>query len=82
MVDETLKPNRQCAKAAKNANSIMRAIKASFIDITPALFHNFYGAFIRSPLGFGVTFRQDLVKLGLEYYMLIIGDIITKTEWS
>ncbi len=38
-VDETLKPNRQFAMAAKNANSIMRTIKASFIDITPALFH-------------------------------------------
>ncbi len=33
IVDETLKPNRQCAKAAKNATSIMRTIKASFIDI-------------------------------------------------
>ncbi len=29
IVDEMLKPNRQCAKAAKNASSIMRAIKAS-----------------------------------------------------
>ncbi len=29
IVDETLKPHRQCAKAAKNANSIMRTIKAS-----------------------------------------------------
>ncbi len=38
IVDETPKPSRQCAKAAKNANSIMRAIKASFIDITPALY--------------------------------------------
>ncbi len=47
IVDETLKPNRQCTKAAKNANSIMRAIKASFIDITLALFHKLKGAFIR-----------------------------------
>ncbi len=46
IVDETLKPHRQGAKAAKNANSIMTAIKASFIDITPALFHKIYGAFI------------------------------------
>ncbi len=28
IVDETLKPSRQCAKAVNNANSIMRAIKA------------------------------------------------------
>ncbi len=27
IVDETLKPHRQCAKAAKSANSIMRAIR-------------------------------------------------------
>ncbi len=50
IVDETLKPNCQCAKAVKNANSLMRAIKASFIDITPALFHKLYGAFIRPRL--------------------------------
>ncbi len=50
IVDETLKPNRQCAKEAKNANSIMRAIKASFIDITPALYHKLYGTFIRPHL--------------------------------
>ncbi len=49
IVDETLKPNRQCARTSKNENSIMRAIKASFIDITPALFHKLYRAFIRSP---------------------------------
>ncbi len=47
IMDETLKPNRQCAKAGQNANSIMRAIKTSFIDITPALFHKLNGAFIR-----------------------------------
>ncbi len=32
IVDETLRPHRQCAKAAKSANSIMRAIKASFMN--------------------------------------------------
>ncbi len=37
IVDETPKPHRQCAKAAKSANSIMRAIKASFMNITPTL---------------------------------------------
>ncbi len=37
IVDETLKPHRQCAKAAKSVNSIMRAIKASFMNITPTL---------------------------------------------
>ncbi len=42
IVDETLKPNHQCAKAAKSANSIMRAIKASFINITPTLFDKLY----------------------------------------
>ncbi len=44
IVDETLKPNRRCAKAAKNVNSIMRAVKTSFIDITPA---QSYGELIR-----------------------------------
>ncbi len=42
IVDETLKPTCQCTKAAKNVNSIMKAIKASFIDIKPALFHKLY----------------------------------------
>ncbi len=42
-MDETLKPYRQCVRAAKSANSIMRAIKASFINITPTLFDNLYG---------------------------------------
>ncbi len=46
IVDETLKPNRQCTKAANNSNSIMRAITASVIDITPAFFHKLYGALI------------------------------------
>ncbi len=36
IVDETLKLNLKFAKAARNVNSIMKAIKASFIDITPA----------------------------------------------
>ncbi len=46
IVDKTLKPSRQWAKAAKNTNSIMSAIKASFIDITPTVFHKLYGTFI------------------------------------
>ncbi len=50
IMDETLKPNRQCAKAAKNVKSIMKAMKASFNNITPALFHKLYGAFIRPHL--------------------------------
>ncbi len=63
IVDETLKPNRQCAKAAKNANSIMRAIKASFIDITPALFHKSNGAFIRPHLEYSFqAWRPWLMK--------------------
>ncbi len=41
--DETLKPHRQCAKAAKSANSIMGAINASFMNITPTLFDKLYG---------------------------------------
>ncbi len=47
IVDETLKTHRQCAKAANSANSIMRAIKASFMNITPTFLHKLYGAFIR-----------------------------------
>ncbi len=35
------------AKAAKSANSIMRAIKASFMTITPTLFDKLYGTFMR-----------------------------------
>ncbi len=50
IVSETLKPNRQCSKAAKKANPIMRAIKAAFIDIMSALFHKLYGSFIRPHL--------------------------------
>ncbi len=42
IVDETLKPHRQCAKAAKSVNSIMRAIKASSMNIAPTLFDRFY----------------------------------------
>ncbi len=42
IVVETLKPHRQCAKAAKSANSIMRTIKASFMNITPKLFDKLY----------------------------------------
>ncbi len=45
IVDETLKPHRQCAKAANSASSIMRAIKASFMNITPTLFDKLYGFF-------------------------------------
>ncbi len=62
MVDKTLKPNRQCAKAAKNANLIMSAIKASFIDITPALFHKLHGAFIRPPFGIHIPGLETVAK--------------------
>ncbi len=51
ILDETLKPHRQCTKAAKSANSIMRAIKASFMNITPALFDTFYFNFHMPPFG-------------------------------
>ncbi len=49
-MDETLKPHRQCAKAAKSANSIMRAIKASFMNITPIIFDKLCENFIRPHL--------------------------------
>ncbi len=52
IVDETLKPDRQCAKFAKNANPIMRAIKASFVNITPTTFGKLYGAFMHPQLEF------------------------------
>ncbi len=51
IVDETLKPYRQCAKAAKSVNSIMRAVKASFINITPALFSKIICGVQPPPLG-------------------------------
>ncbi len=50
IVDETLKPHHQCTKATKSANSIMRAIKASFMNITPTLFDKLYGTFIHPHL--------------------------------
>ncbi len=46
IVDETLKPHRQCPKATKSANSIMTAIKASFMNITTTLFDKLYRTFI------------------------------------
>ncbi len=49
-MDEALKPHRQCAEAAKSASSIMRAIKASFVNITPKLVYKLYGTFIRPHL--------------------------------
>ncbi len=62
MVDETLKPNRQCAKAAKNVKSIMKAMKASFNNITPALFNKLYGAFIRPPPGILIPGLASVAK--------------------
>ncbi len=51
------------SRKAKNANSIMRTIKASFIDITPALSHKLYGAFIRPHLEYSFqAWRQWLNK--------------------
>ncbi len=49
-MDETLNPRRQCAKAAKSANSIMRAMNASFMNITPTLFDKLYGTLLRPHL--------------------------------
>ncbi len=49
-MNETLKPHHQCAKAAKSANTIVRAIKASFMNITPTLFDELYGTFLRPHL--------------------------------
>ncbi len=55
-------PNRQCAEAAKNANPIIRVTKASIIDITPALFHRFYGAFIRPRLDYALQAWRTWLK--------------------
>ncbi len=60
IVDETLKPLRQCAKAANSANSIRRAIQASFKNITPTLL---YGTFMRSQLEYSFkAWRPGLKK--------------------
>ncbi len=59
IVDETLKPHRQCA------NSIMRAIKASFMNITPTRFDKLYGTFIRPHLE--NSFRASKMKKGPNY---------------
>ncbi len=55
-------PNRQCAKAAKNANPIIRVTKASIIDIAPALFHRLYGAFIRPNLEYALQAWRTWLK--------------------
>ncbi len=49
-VDETLKPHHQCENATKSANLIMRAQKASIVNITPKLFDKLCGTFIRPHL--------------------------------
>ncbi len=62
IVDETHKPNHQCA----DANSIMRTIKASFIDITPALFHKLYRAFILPHLEYSFQAWRPWLKKDIE----------------
>ncbi len=62
IVDETLKSRRQCAKAAKSANSILRAIKASFMNITPTPFDKLYGTFIRPQLEYSFQAWRPWLK--------------------
>ncbi len=42
IVDKALKPHHQCAKAARSANSIVRAIRVLFMNITSTLFDKLY----------------------------------------
>ncbi len=61
-MDETHKPHRECAKAAKSANSIMGAIKASFMCATPTLFNKLYGIFIRPHLEYSFKACRPWLK--------------------
>ncbi len=68
-MDETLKPHRQCIKAAESANSIMRAIKASCLNITPTLFDKLYGNITRPHMEYSSHawrpwLRKDIRLLG------------------
>ncbi len=79
IVDEKLKPHRQCAKAAKSANSITRAIKASFMKITPLLFDKFYGTFLHPHLEYSLkawrpVLRKD-IKLLEDVRGIWVGDM-------
>ncbi len=66
IVDETSKPHRQCAKAAKSANSIMRAIKTSFMNNTPTLFDKLYGTFIRPHLEYSFQAWWPWLRKGIK----------------
>ncbi len=66
VVEETLKPNCQSPKAAKNANSIMRAIKASFMNITPTRFDNLYGTFMRPHLEYSFQAWRPWLKKNIK----------------
>ncbi len=61
-MDETLKPHRQCAKAAKSADSIMRAIRASFMNITPTLCDKLYGTYIRPHLEYSFKAHRPWLR--------------------
>jgi hypothetical protein len=68
LVDSTLKPNKQCTKAANTALSIMRRIRRAFPIITPEIFHKIYPTFIRSHLEYAIQvwrpwLRKDIVLL-------------------
>ncbi len=64
-MNEMLRPPRQCAKAAKSANSIMRALKASFMNITPTRFDELQGTFIRPQLEYSFQARRPWLKKGI-----------------
>ncbi len=70
-MDETLKPHCQCAKTAKSANSVMRVIKASFMNMTPALIDKLYGTFIRPHLEYSSHARRAQLKK----YIRLLEDV-------
>ncbi len=63
---EMLKPHRQCAKAAKSANSIMRTIKESFMNITPAPIHKLHGLFIHPHLEYAFQAWRPWLKKNIK----------------
>ncbi len=70
-MDEKLKPHCQCAKTAKSANSIMRVIKASFMNMTPAIFDKLYGTLICPHLEYSFQFR----RARLRKYIRLLEDV-------
>ncbi len=60
IVEEALKPHRQCANVVKSA------LKASFMNITPTFFDKLYGNFIHPHLIYSFQAWQPWLKKGIK----------------